>query len=61
MVEIRIRIEEIRPSGHKMKVYDATFGCKNAGNHKRDFLEFLQLLETECPDCMPMPKQVTLE
>jgi hypothetical protein len=55
----RIAIWDIRPSGHKIKVYDAEFGCKNAGNHKKDILHFLEQLETVCPEHMD-PVQIHL-
>jgi len=60
MTRFSIRIHRIRPSGHRMKVYVAEFGCRNAGNHLKDILKFLEQLETECPTCME-PVQLHLE
>lgn len=59
-MRFRIKIDEIRPSGHTINAYKAEFGCKNAGHHLNDILKFLEQLETECPACME-PVQIHLE
>ena len=54
-------IHIIRPSGHELKEYGAEFGCPKAGKHLKDLLEFLEQLETECPEHMKhKPKQKKL-
>lgn len=60
MSRFKIIIYDVRPSGHKLKAYEAEFGCVNSTNHKKDILKFLKQLETKCPACMKSGAQLTL-
>lgn len=58
VMAFQIIIYDVRPSGHKLKCYNATFDCAKASEHKRDILQFLKQLETECPDHMKRQKKL---
>lgn len=60
MTRFRIHIAKIRPSGHELTAYKGEFGCKNSSHHLKDILAFLEQLETVCPVCMDLPKQLYL-
>lgn len=52
MSDFGVHVYEIRPSGHRVTVWKGEFGCKNATNHKKDIIEFLDQLKDSCPVCM---------
>lgn len=52
MAHFVITVYDVRPSGHKQKAWRGEFWCKNAANHKKDIIKFLDQLKEKCPACM---------